>query len=539
MSEDTLGRLLRLLRDKDIETRCAAAIVLGRLRPLEDRTIEALRRGLREAPLHARSYFLDALARTRDRRVVPDIVAVLEEKGSIVDQAVGILRGFGKAALDAIESHHKGEKAWLNGAFIKAVAGIHQMQGARMLMQRLPYTSWEEARGTSLFIAGHFHQYPAGAQAWLSRALRRMIVSPPEEMPAYGLITCLKLAKRLQLPVPPDALLDLAENSDTPSLRRHALDALSVQIPDAKDLNPLRKRLFKLLAEDQPEVSLPAAEVLQCWRKPVIPLATLRQLAEQDSRAVKEWAVAELVRRGDRKLVPLLVSQLNHEDAFVRRLAAQTLASFDRGQMALFAAFSTAEDSDSKREWGSALINAGFVPRESELEELRRRLAEGFARASMDMALLHFLGHQDREGVNSFLLRRARALLRKNSPEVAIHTLQPLVRHRYGSHDVRFVLALANLAAASDLMDGEDRRLQRCVDILSPLCRVHDFDLLRRLRQQRSMTPSEQLAIARGLSRRGGMEKALCRKLMPHIPEDSLNRKERAILEATRLSLEL
>ncbi len=512
-------------------------MILGSIRPMEERVIEALRSGMRRAPTHAKSYFLDALLKTKDRRVLPDVVALLHEIGSISDQAVSVVRKFGGPALQAIEDCHQGQKNWHNGAFIKAVAGIHQLKAVRMLIERLPYTTWEEARGTSLFIAEHFDRYPKSAQKYLEKSMRAMIENPPPDLPGYCLITCLKMVHRLGFQVDPDMLLTHGESSDIPSVRRHALVALEVQEPDPKQINHFRERLYTLLGHDNRDVSLPSLHVLRIWTKPTVPAAKLRDLAALERPNLKEFAFQELSRRKDRKLVTILRDHLGHPLRRVRGFSSQILMAQKNGPETVLEFFKKEATPEVRRELADVMAQSKVNFPDSEIKAMRRKLALGFTQETIDHALLHYLGAKDREGLNAYLIRRSKKLIKDGEILIAINSLQPLVRFRHGNHDARFLLALANFHLAEDTQDDKDRRYQRCIDILSPLSRAHGIDLANKIKKTKSLATSDHVSILRGLCRRGGMERGVCRQISEFIDETQLSPKDRKTLGEIRKTL--
>jgi hypothetical protein len=531
LSADTIAKILKILKDDDVELRCAAALILGRLRPLTPPMVKGLRQGMRESPTHAKSYFLDALLHAKDPSVLPDIVALLDEKGSIADQAVGVVRKFGGPALAAIEEAHAGQDHWRNGAYIKAVAGIHQLRAVRMLVQRLPYATWEEARGTSLFIAEHFQRYPKTAQKFLEKALCKMITDPPEGLPAHCLITCLKMVHRLKFQIDPDALLHLGETNDVPSVRRHALTALEVQTPSAESIGDYRCRLYDLLSKENRDVTAPSMDVLMAWSTPRIPAKELRALTERDGASLREYALSELARRRDRMAVPILCEHLDHQWRRIRTFAARTLLTMKGGDDLLLSRFIDTPETDLRMELSEVLVSSNLKLPEASLKRMRKDLAAGFAQGKIDHAALHLLGLKDRDGLNEALVKRAKKFIKDGTPDLAISCLQPLVRFRHGKHESRFVLAMANFDAAKSHEGEDDPRYQRCIDILSPLSRIHELQLEQKIKRIKRLDSSDRIAILRGLSQKGGMERRVCRAIVDQIKEAELDEVNRADLD--------
>ncbi len=535
---DTTRKIIAMLADDDAETRCAAAMVLARLRPLDDEAVTALREGLRTAPLHARSYFLDALAATEDPRVVPDVIDVLDGRGSVVDMAIGVARRFGATALAEIARRHEGVEGWLNGAYIKAVAGIHRDEAARMLIDRLPATDWDQARATSMFFNEHFERYPEAAKAYVRATLRRYLEEEELELPA--LITCLNLVRNLREEVDREVLMRIAEEAESPSTRRHAYMAMEALPPDLARLDDHRKRLHRLLDEaEDDDHGRPIVDVLAAWDEPPPGRDELIELASRSGRCARDYAFQELARLHPDEAGPILEAELAAADQDRSRAALAALSGLKDGLERLLRAFAATDDPRLRGRLGQALVEGEVVIDEATLESLRGRFADSVRSArDFDSGLLHLLGSRDREGLNAYLVRRAAALIASGAPEGAIALLQPLVRHRHGNEETRFVLALANLRASRDLRRLDEPYTRRCIDILSPLARTPGHDLAPRLDQADELAPVELLTILVGLTEKGRVERKVARALIGKIDETALEERDRRALTRLREDLE-
>lgn len=536
---DTIEKIIGMLGDHDPETRCAAAMVLARLRPLDDRAVEALRRGMKKAPLHARSYFLDALAATRDPRVIPDVIDMLESKGSVTDMAIGVSRTFGTKALDEIERRHEGVAGWINGAYIKAVAGIHCAKAARMLIDRLPAADWEQARATSMFFNEHFHRYPETGKAYVRKKLHRYLEKDAATLEFQVVITCLNLTRQFREPIDRDVLLRLAEEADTPSLRRHALGALEVLTPDLDRLDEHRRRLHELLDRAEgDEFGRPVVDVLAAWDEPQPALEELLELASRPGRVATDYAFQELARLYGDEAAPVLERELATGDRYRREAALAALCGIKDGLGRILRVFGSVADRELRRNLSEALI-AGQIDIDAEAAAGLRTAYSDSATGEhdYDAALLHLLGARDREGLNDHLLAQARTAIASGEPERAIVLLQPLVRHRHAGAEARFVLALANLKASRDLRRLDEPRTKRTIDILAPLARTPGFDLAGRLKEAVELLPAELLTILSGLAEKGRMERAAGRELIGAFVEEGLEARDLRTLEHLRSDL--
>jgi hypothetical protein len=167
------ARLVRLLRSPRSEHACAAAVVLGALRPRGPAAGRALARRLRDGdPI--RPYVLDALARQRTEEALRCVVRALVEHGPGRDQARRLMKGFGARAFAGLESAlvaAPGEAQVIYGT----AAGFGTRAGVSWLMRRLRRASPAEARTIYLALRREMNAYPRGLRAHLRTAALALI----------------------------------------------------------------------------------------------------------------------------------------------------------------------------------------------------------------------------------------------------------------------------------------------------------------------------------------------------------------------------
>lgn len=518
----------KLLRSKDSEVRCAAAMVLGRLRPIDPETPGALRRMLATEEAPTRAYVIDGLAATGSPDVIEDILPFLEVRGASAEQAIRALRPFKKAALAPIIARHEGVKGWRSGACLKAVASILDKAAVEFVFDKLDEVDWEEARATSLFLREIFPRYPKSAQTVIVRRVNEILTRTATTTNTNALTTALKLAAALgeeiggEIPV--RHVAPFVERGWTPTIRRHALLALLELKPEADDVVAMRPRLFAYAEEaNVDDIAFPALRVIDAWSSPPIEYDDLRRLTESRHGAVAEWALEQLFKRNDATSDDDVMKLLASPRPELRSAAMATLASIEGGGKRLIEAFMTEPNERVRDEIARVVSERRESIDRADIDRLSKKwIADVAGGAGIDRALLALVAGVDRERFNRRLLAAVRLLRRSNRCEDVLTLLQPVVRGRFATEEVRIQLAFANLFLAGDSLTLEDQHFKRAADLFGPLARTYGYDLAARLIDEPSLDDSRRLAIVAALFAKGEAEGGAARKILAAIRPDSL-----------------
>lgn len=505
---DARETILKLLRSRDVELACAAALVAGRLRPVDEDVVHALGKALRSADPAVASYFVDGLAATRSDLAVPYVLPLLQSKGSIVDMATRVLRNFGVKTLAGIREVHEGREDWINGAFVKVVAGIHREESVRMLLERLPHACWDHARATSILMRENHSRYPPRARKRIHAFLAEYIGRPPSERTPHATVTCLRLAKELGVSLDPSLVFRCVRPRLPASVRRHGLVLLADARPDAEVVEELRPRLIDYLREsDEENVVLPALGVISTWNEPPLPRESLRRLAGSRRTAVAEYALRTLARTWP-DAVDDVADFVESRHPLIRATATAALGSTEAGRERLIQILGRVEDERVRHEVASRLAQLAHELPAAWLTRLRRRwMDDCVASRRYDRPLLELLAAADRDAFNRALVRRAKGYLGADRVDDVISVLQPAVRWRHGSEETRFVLAIAHVRRATTHDRGDDD-FRRGVELLSSLARTQGYSLPARFKRAMPLEPADTLDVLEALAALGAVEAA-------------------------------
>ena len=529
-----------MLSSSDCELACSAALVLGRMRPVEPRTIRGLRRALAHGRPDTQSYILDAIAATGSDEVVADFIPFVEGRGSLVEQAVQVLRNFGPKALPLIQERHVGVTGWLTGAYIKVVAGIPRFESVRMLFDRLFDCTWEHARATSIFLRENHDRYPKRAREHLHRRVREILESWDEHGNDFATLTALKLVANFQLAVDITVLERFVEATMPPAVRRHGLMALEAQTLTAEEVHRCRDLIMgRLNSRDLTNDVGPALDVLTSWTDHPTALDDCLALLGNRHPVVVDFAVGELVAQFPDEALEPVTSKLESRHPQIRASAAQALSTWPAGRRRMVSVMLDSHHGKVRMELAERLSR-----QKEEMDPVTaRRLRKLYFESCLDGrgfdgAILHLLGKIDRLPFNRSMLQRTRRLIAEERFADVIAVLQPLVRWRHAVEEARFLLAFANLRRAEGSRDGDSRPYQRCIDLLAPLARVRDYKLAARIQRAGNFTSEERLDIARSLGDRGDSERREAARILKQVEAKGLTPTKKRELKELGASFE-
>jgi hypothetical protein len=184
------GRLIALLSSTRSEEACAAAVVLGALRPDDPRVSRALARRLREVEPPVQPYLREALALQKTDEALSILAEGLLARGVEREQSRALGIACGPAILphfDRVLAEHPGETG---AEFFRIAAGFRTRGSAEWLLGHLEGASPRRA----LAIHRAFRNVLRGAYP---RSLRTMLRTRAAELAAAAPAPAAAVAQRL------------------------------------------------------------------------------------------------------------------------------------------------------------------------------------------------------------------------------------------------------------------------------------------------------------------------------------------------------
>lgn len=500
--------LLRLLESGEPEVQCAAALVLGSLKPGDRRVVPTLGRVLAQASAPVKPYVLDALGQIDDTRTFKYLFAHLTSTGSLREQAVRLLQERGVKVLgDLTRAYEKSGEAGAQ-AIVRVLARIPHPDAIDFLVGLLASANFELARPLA--------QSLRRAVPSMDGKLRRHLVSKlTDALDALtdGSNPTAEIAMVKVLGVCGDsravtALLSRTGPGPVASLRYDALEALAAtKIPPRRHKAVVRAILLLLDDSEPPGIAAAALRVLRNLTPFPLGPQELEALVRSDHEDVARVAVRELRRFPGREVVGLLLDTLLRDSPAVQAAAAATLADVTDVLDVLVDAHEDPRFA-AHRDTLRAILTARTLDLDSGSFTTRvRRLLDDVANPEALHGRILALAAVDRSALNRAVESRARQALQAHEYERVLNLLEPLVKNRLATPQGRYILALGHLGLGNGALEPGDGHHDRAMQLLSPLARVSKFRLKASLLKEDRVPATCLEAVATHMSQRPEVER--------------------------------
>ncbi len=499
------SRLLRLLRSNDAEEVAAAALVLARLRVPASRALKPVLRALDAAPTVTVPYILDSLASLGGAGVTRAMLPLLTRDGAVREQATELLaqrKGVVPLLLSAAR-----RKDADSGALIQVLERVGTPTARKALFQLLPRADFVCARRVYGAVARISESGPLRLRGELSR-LALATFARTRRAPT-GRIAILKILGVLRPAAAARTLADALDDRE-PAVRRAAIELAGLLRWPRRNAS-LAKALLTILDDASAStmhagvVTALANSVDACVLLPRIEglldahhslatalLTEFPALHERCSGSPEEQQV----------LGRALAAALHHRDRRVAAAASRLIAQHP--QLLPLAVAMGCE----RATLDTALREHASGPSSARFEWLMQQPA------TPDQLL--GLAAADRARTNAFALEQARSRLAANDAAGATEWLEPLVRGRQATPEVRLLLAAAWIQR---IPSERPLALPRALQLIGPLLRVDGFDVAAALRVGPALDSDAVLELATQLAARGRPERALAALLSMTTPE--------------------
>ncbi|MBI2900809.1 MAG: HEAT repeat domain-containing protein [Planctomycetes bacterium] len=333
-----LEKICALLASGSAELQCAAAMVLGELRPRDAAARKALARALQSANDTVRTYAVEALAKIGATEAVPHLIPLLGAAPALKARAMKVIAEAGGEVVDALRERLKDADPEVRKGIVEALGrlgGDSLELLVRALKDKDPAVP---AQAAASFEAQVGRMAPAQR-----KSAARQVVEVLKRGAAPG--AALQILGALGDPSALPALLSFAGPKQAADVRVAALRAVARVGADAK------KTLARLLPVfDEPgDVAKAAAEVLERLRIAKADLPKVLRFMDHAVPAVRVAAIRALGALGTPEAAGALAKALGSGDREVSDAAAGSLRSNAAFVPALLKAL--ASEADLARAW--------------------------------------------------------------------------------------------------------------------------------------------------------------------------------------------
>jgi hypothetical protein len=492
MLDATTAKIIKLLdAGQPVDTRAAAARVLGLLGGRDAQTAGALLAATADAEAAVRLAAIDAIAKLKIEQALPQLLAKVSA-GGVESEA---------AAHAAARLGTKGTRA-LQGLMHQVAPGLRRRIAAALATGGT--ASGNSAAVNALLdsdpgvvdaaVRSLIHEIPA-----LSQAQRRALVDhvlelvkprkgsslqPPSEAALIRLLSALGDTRT-------EAIFWSRTGREIPlELRVAALQALGA-LPPPKNQERLAD-LFHCAADADFRVAAPALMILKLV--PVVQrnVRDWLGLLQSSDVAVRRFAIEKLAGQESLEVAEALLLQLEHPDRGLRDLAVSRLATFERGRTVLADALIHVEASEHA--WNLARAQSAYARSYSP-----KLLAKLFTKAFEHMEegdrradpFLFVLREVDARSLRDKVEEKALALRKKKDYATALIYLRFLARDPACAEDIRFEMAACSLKLAEHDLSAEVRTAEPSLQQFARLVRNHEKDPGARLKAARWLDPED------------------------------------------------
>jgi HEAT repeat protein len=515
-----IGKICKMVEEGDLELRCAAAKVLGELKPKEKQAVTALTRALTEDNEVLRRYVLEAISKIKDKTFIPALLPLLGN-GGVRAQAVDALASFGSSIVSQVKSLAQSEDNTVRHSAIEVLVKLKSKSSLRTLFDVVRETEFPLSHHIAQHASAQLEQVIPTMTPAEKDALYEVIQDalPEEETNATAALMAMRALTALQNPQSARYLLRFTQPPWTSPVRAQALTALRHLYIADEDVPAVAAACFALLQDrDFPQIVKPALDLL--YR---LPLANemmnhLEECLRSRHVEVKNFAVRKLGHASSDRAAALLLQCLNDHDAIIRDLAQQALLRQPAVVPQVLKQFEEAT-SDQQRQ--------ALMP-------ILRAHAASFTKATIHRLVKQFLAlwHEGNESSRAYLdlLRRAapEAVVEPLLDEAAAHlkaqryadaakTLSALSGTELFTEEAQYLLALAHLKQSRKDLALTARQTDPALRFFSNLLARHAAALAERLKKDKSLEPEDFFYLGFHFAERSPVEKTFGAAMLRHV----------------------
>jgi HEAT repeat protein len=351
----TRKEIIGLLGGADVETRCAALVVLTRLKAADDAVVREVAKTLAGESWCATSVF-----RTADvlpKGAVAHLIPLLDsEETAVRDRAGSVLAAYGQTAVADFKKLIKDAPRRRLYAIIQICATVQSAAALDILMGFMESEDFEVNRAAcDAVIAALPH---GGARLRSDVFARADKLAGATKAPRTALVAAAKLFGAIGDPKARKRLFAMMHPQQPHAVRTHALGAATNCLRNQKlTTKEIEILLSALDSDDETGILRPAVRLLEDQTLDRTYLGPLNKLAESPQPLVKRFAVQKLGGFESGSVVKTLIGYLT-DDSYARRdQAATSLKNLPAARAALMKELLDCDD--ERRAWTLADILLG------------------------------------------------------------------------------------------------------------------------------------------------------------------------------------
>jgi|GEM_PF-2949206 len=482
-------KICAMLKSADPELQCAAAKILGELRPKDPGVIRALGNVLSDSRESVRLYALGALKNIRSRSALKYVIPRLSSEDPERRAAVATITAIGASALPDLKKELPNVSPLGRQAAADIIISIGTEASFGVLLDALALGDFDLCR----HICDHFRDQVASFSKnhadvvfrKICRFLssRRVKDNEVATMAGLRLLGYVGHAKSLEMLIP------YLNEKHSPAVRRHALLAVSALLPVRKPKPDFVEALLKLLSDRaHPDLMETSSRILNGLSIPASLSDEMIKLLYNRHSAVRKLAVRALESFGTIKATRALLECLGRADWELTPDTMSALRKIKHTPDVILSEVEKTEDKERARRLANVLRGGKFDVSENILNNLGSKLLQAIAedgeKLDIYFALLSSLSE---ERLVSVLLTRAQELKKAGKFVEAERHLHILTQLGPPPAEVKYQLGIIRLKLSKKSLAAADRAADPALALLAPLIRIPKFELYKKLEAERSV----------------------------------------------------
>jgi len=515
----TLKKICGLLASPDPMRRYAAAVTLAELAPKDPGVVQALGETLQDANPTLASYVLEAFEAIGSKAAVPYVMALLDaEEMETRLRAVSIISRAGAGVVPEIRARLPEAGRSRKLVLVDLLARIHSREAFRLILNLLFEPDFEFVKDVCEAVRRHLAGAAPRSRTAMHQQLVTFMKTDRVKSQERVLTSCLLLLGYVGRSEARTILLQHAGPKAAPYVRRYALMGLkNLEIKGAAAAAVSRKVLTYLNESDETVVRQ-AVELLDRLPSFTLSPAGWKKLLDSRSATVRGFAARKLAAADTAVNNRRLLGLLDHADHNVQEIAAGALAAHKKATPLLLDAL--ARESGPEKAWRLVKIlkpHAGDADKKTlkRFTDLARRdLQTGNARHE---ALLYFLRHADPKAADAVLLDSGMTHKRAKRWAEAVGCLRRLIHTESFDDETRYNLSVCDLKLSAKDPTPHMRAEDYALRGFQGLLRSTGFDLLDRLKKDRTLTAADLYYVGFHFSESVGQDREFGEKILAHV----------------------
>lgn len=518
-----LKQICALLDSNDVELQCAAARVLGELKPRNGEIRSSLAKHLSTPNLTVKNYVLATLERIPGPEALPYLFPLLLDGGKIQERASRIIAAAGPSAVAEAKRLFPGADLELKKLLVRILGAIGSEDACRFLVDCIATDGLELSKCICLALREAIGAMGRPEKRRMLQKINDFLASPKAAAGAEKLASGVILLGYVADPSALSRLLKYSQHDQPVSVREQALIALShMEIPP-KNGAMLAKAIIPMLEEgDYSTIVRNALTILQRLDIPKSLLPLLEGRLRSSHPAVRSFVLSRIGRSDSRDTIKRLLEHLNSIDFEERRAAQEALAGIPRAYPHVIKEMEAAKDYEAGMRLVSILraqkdqLGKGDV--RSLYEKMEKLWAAGDERLAVYAAALKVI---DPDYLVERVLDRVKRLKGAKKFKEAEGLLKLMFQHSLLTDDLKYEFVVVRMRSTPPDLSPLRRKDDEALKLVAELMKRADFQLAKRLKSEKGLGHGELYHIGFHFSERLFEQREFGIGLLKHLVKKS------------------